>query len=146
MASDPVVKHAPAPDSRPIEAIIGTNIVKRAVYVAPVIIVGFGLFRGWEGAVAAAIGVAIVVGNFLLAGYLLSTAARISLGMYQAAALFGFVLRLGLITVTMLLIASLTDVDRLAMGVAAVIGYLALLSWEAVAVSRGAERDLQWTD
>ena len=31
---DPVVKHLPAPDPRPIEAIIGKNIAKRAVFVS----------------------------------------------------------------------------------------------------------------
>ena len=148
MASDvdPATKHAPAPDVRPVEAIIGRHVAARAVFVAPVLIVGFGLFRGWEGAVAAAIGVVIVVANFLLAGFMLSTAARISLSLYHAAALFGFVIRLGLITAVMLLIGAATDVDRLAMGVSVVISYLVLLSWEAVAVSRGAERELQWTD
>ncbi len=30
------------------------------------------------------------------------------------------------------------------MGVTAVVAYLALLSWEAWAVSRGAERELEW--
>lgn len=148
MASDvdPVIKHTPAPDTRPVEAIIGRHVAARAVFVAPVLIVGFGLFRGWEGAIAAAVGVAIVVVNFLVAGYVLSAAARISLSFYQAAVLFGFVIRLGLITAVMLAIGAVTDVDRLAMGVSAVIGYLVLLTWEALAVSRGAERELQWTD
>jgi hypothetical protein len=144
--TDPVVKHRPVPDQRPIEAIIGRNIAKRAVFVAPVLIVGFGLFRGWEGAIAAAVGVAIVAGNFVLGGYIMSTAARISLSLYHAAALFGFIIRLGLITASMLLIAAVTDIDRLAMGISVVVSYLVLLSWEAVAVTRGAERDIEWSN
>ena len=144
--TDPVVKHLPVPDQRPIEAIMGRNIAKRAVFVAPVLMVGFGLFRGWEGAVAAAVGVAIVAGNFVLGGYIMSTAARISLSLYHAAALFGFIIRLGLITASMLLIAAVTDIDRLAMGISVVVSYLVLLSWEAVAVTRGAERDIEWSN
>lgn len=144
--TDPVVKHLPVPDQRPIEAIMGRNIAKRAVFVAPVLMVGFGLFRGWEGAVAAAVGVAIVAGNFVLSGYIMSTAARISLSLYHAAALFGFIIRLGLITASMLLIAAVTDIDRLAMGISVVVSYLVLLSWEAVAVTRGAERDIEWSN
>jgi hypothetical protein len=143
---DPVVKHLPAPDPRPIEAIIGKNIAKRAVFVAPILMVVFGLFRGWEGAIAAAIGVAIVAGNFVLAGFIMSTAARLSLSLYHAAALFGFIIRLGLITVSMLLIAAVTDIDRLAMGISVVVSYLVLLSWEAVAITRGAERDIEWSN
>jgi hypothetical protein len=144
--SDPVVKHLPVPDQRPIEAIMGRNTAKRAVFVAPALMVGFGLFRGWEGAIAAAVGVAIVAGNFVLSGYIMSTAARISLSLYHAAALFGFIIRLGLITASMLLIAAVTDIDRLAMGVSVVVSYLVLLSWEAVAVTRGAERDIEWSN
>jgi hypothetical protein len=143
---DPVVKHLPVPDQRPIEAIIGRNTAKRAVFVAPVLMVGFGVFGGWEGAIGAAVGVAIVAGNFVLGGYIMSTAARISLSLYHAAALFGFIIRLGLITASMLLIAAVTDIDRLAMGISVVVSYLVLLSWEAVAVTRGAERDIEWSN
>ena len=144
--TDPVVKHLPVPDQRPIEAIMGRNTAKRAVFVAPALMLGFGLFRGWEGAIAAAVGVAIVAGNFVLSGYIMSTAARISLSLYHAAALFGFIIRLGLITASMLLIAAVTDIDRLAMGISVVVSYLVLLSWEAVAVTRGAERDIEWSN
>ena len=146
MASDPADRYVPAPDQRPIEAIIGTNIAKRAIIIAPILALVFGLLRGWEGAVAALIGAAIVVVNFVLGGYVLSYAARVSLSLYHAAALFGFFIRLGLITLSMLLIGGATDIDRLALGISVVVSYLVLLSWEAVAVLNGAERDLQWTD
>ncbi|MBT8202965.1 MAG: hypothetical protein KJO87_06645, partial [Acidimicrobiia bacterium] len=97
------------------------------------------------GAWAAGVGVAVVVGNFLLSGWALSIAARISLAFYQAAALFGFILRLILITVSLLVLGSLTELDRLALGLSVVIAYLVLLSWEAIAVARGKERELDWT-
>ena len=99
------------------------------------------------GAVVGAVlyGVAIVVGNFLLAGAMLSVAARISLGLYHAAALLGFILRLGLIAITMLAVAALIDVDRMALGITVVAAYLVLLSWEAVAMTKGSERELEWT-
>lgn len=128
-----------------VEVEIAKHTVRRAVIVGPVLVLVFGLWRGGGGAVAAAIGVLIVVGNFLLAGGILSVAARVSLGFYHAAALFGFVLRLALIAVTMLVVARLTDVDRLAMGVTVVAAYLVLLGWETVAVARGSERELEWS-
>jgi len=37
------------------------------------------------------------------------------------------------------------EVDRLAMGIAAIVSYLVLLSWEAVALSRGDEKELEWS-
>ncbi len=86
-----------------------------------------------------------MVGNFLLAGGMLSLAARISLGLYHAAALFGFFLRLGLVALTVLIINQLMELDRLALGVTVVVAYLVLLAWEAVAVAKGAERELEWT-
>ena len=128
-----------------VEAAIARHTVTRAVVVAPVLIALFGIVRGMSGGAAAAIGVAIVVGNFLLAGAMFSVAARISLGLYHAAALLGFFLRLGLIAVAMLLVARLVDVDRIALGITVVVSYLTLLAWEAVAVAKGEERELEWT-
>ena len=143
---DPEVMSSPSAETRPVEAIIGKNIAKRSLYVAPPLILVFGIIGGWLGAVSAALGVAIVVGNFLLGGYILATAARVSLTMYHAAALFGFFIRLGLITLTMVLIVSVADIDRVAMGVSVVVSYLVLLSLEAIAVANGAERELEWTN
>ncbi len=134
----------PAPGKVDVEAILARHTVRRAVWVGPPLVVLFGVLRGLDGAVAAAIGLVIVVVNFLVSGAALSGAARISLALYHAAALFGFLLRLVLISATMLVVAQAADVDRLAMGVAAVIAYLVLLSWEALAVARGAERELEW--
>ncbi len=136
----------PANPARPVdvEAIIARNTVRRAVFVGPPLVALFAALRGLDGAVGAVAGVAIVVANFLLAGLVLSAAARVSLGLYHAAALFGFLLRLVMVSVTMLAVARLADVDRVAMGVTAVAAYLVLLSWEAWAVAHGAERELEW--
>jgi hypothetical protein len=128
-----------------VEKVIAGHTARRAVVVGPVLVALFWATRGPDGAIAAAIGVAIVVANFLLAGAILSVAARISLGLYHAAALFGFLIRLGLIAATMLAVAALIEADRLAMGISVVAAYLSLLSWEAVAVAKGSERELEWT-
>jgi hypothetical protein len=68
------------------------------------------------------------------------------LSLYHAAALFGFFLRLGLIALAVLIISRLVELDRLAFGVTVVVAYLGLLTWEAIAVAKGAERELEWTD
>lgn len=134
-----------APGPRDIEAKIGMATARRALWVAPPIVAVFAIWRGGSGAIAALLGVAIVAANFVLAGLVLSKAAAISLKLYHAAALGGFLLRLALIMLVMLLIAQVIDVDRLAMGVAAVVSYLVLLSWETVAVSRGETKELEWS-
>jgi len=137
--------YEPAPGPVDIEAKLGMATARRALWVAPPLILIVALWRGGAGAAAAAIGVAIVAGNFALAGFLLSKAAVISLKLYHAAALGGFLLRLMLIMLVMLLIAQVVDVDRLAMGLSAVVSYLVLLSWETVAVARGETKELEWS-
>lgn len=129
----------------PVESILARHTVARAVFVAPVLVAIFWITRGWDGAWSSAIGVGIVVVNFVLAGAMLSISAKISLAVYHAAALFGFFLRLGLMVLTVLLIAQLVPIDRIAFGISAVVAYLVLLGWEAVAISKGRERNLDWT-
>lgn len=129
-----------------VEAKLAKNTARRALWVGPAVILVFWLVRGGDGALAAAIGVGAVVGNFLLSGWGLSVAARISPAAYHAAALFGFFVRFALLTVTIVLTLTLVpDLDRVAFAIATVVTYLVLLSWETVAVSRGSERDLEWT-
>ncbi|HEX6302237.1 MAG TPA: hypothetical protein VF148_17435 [Acidimicrobiia bacterium] len=129
----------------PVESILARHTVARAIYVAPVLIAVFWIIRGWNGGWSAALGVGLVVVNFLLAGAMLSISAKISLAVYHAAALFGFFLRLGLMVLTVLLIAQFLPIDRIAFGISAALAYLVLLSWEAAAVSKGRERNLDWT-
>jgi hypothetical protein len=142
---DEISRYEPIPQDVDVEAILGRHIAQRAVVVLPVLVAIFGLVRGWDGALAAAVGVVIVAANFWLAGLVLSRSARISLSLYHAAALFGFFLRLGLIMLAMFAIAQVFEIDRVALGISAVVSYLVLLSWEALAVAKGAERELEWT-
>lgn len=127
-----------------IEVVMARHTAMRAVVVGPILVAVFWVVRGADGALAALIGVLIVAGYFLLNGFMLAVAARISLGAYHAAALFGFFLRLGLIAVTMFSVAALIEVDRPALGITVVVAFLALVAWEAVAVATGRERELEW--
>lgn len=128
-----------------VESVVARRTVSRSVYVAPILIILFWLIGGWPGAWSAALGIGVVVANLLFSGAILSVSARISPTVYHAAALFGFFLRLGLITLTMILVARMVpDLDRLAFGLGAVIAYLGLLTWEALAVAKGRERSLDW--
>lgn len=128
-----------------IESRLAIHTVSRAVYVAPVLVAVFWLTRGFTGAWSSAIGVAVVVGNFLLAGAIFSISARMGLAAYHAGALLGFFLRLGLLTLTMLVIANLVPIDRLAFGLTAVVAYLVLIGAEALAVVKGKEKELEWS-
>ena len=133
------VEHGP-----PIEANLAKETVSRAIYIGPMLVLLFWLLSGWDGAWSAALGVVVVVVNFLLAGAILSISLRISLQAYHAAALIGFLLRLGLFVGAVYLIATLVEVDRIAFGISAVVSYIALLSWEAVSITRDREREPSW--
>lgn len=128
----------------PLEAILARQTVARAIYVAPLPVVVFALIGGWSGAWSALFGVAVVVANLLLFGWILSISSRISLKAYHAAALIGFFLRLGIFVALVLVVSATVPVDRVAFGITAVAVYLALLVLEAVAMSKGNERKPSW--
>ena len=142
---DPDAYKAPSPVNVPVEAKIALETIRRAVVLGPVIVVVAWALRGGLGAVSAAIGVAVVAGNFWLSGVVLSRAAARSMRAYHAAALLGFFVRLGLITLSMFLVAAVFEVDRPALGIAAVVAYLTLLTWEAWALGRSPGREFEWT-
>jgi len=135
----------PVPVASPVESILAGHIISRVLVVGPLIVIVAWLLSGPSAAWSAAIGVGIVVANFLLAGWLLSRAATVSLQAYHAVALFGFFIRMGFVALSMLAVAWLIDVDRRAMGLAVVTAFLALLVLEAVAIARGRRKDMEWS-
>ncbi|MCA1736098.1 MAG: hypothetical protein LC739_08295 [Actinobacteria bacterium] len=128
----------------PVEARLARNMVARSIYLVPLAFALGGLLRGLNGAWAALIGLAVVAGNLYLSGKLLSLAIRVSLTMYHAAALIGFVLRMALIAGTMFMVVRFVEIDRVAFGVSAVVCYMVLVTLEAISVMRDRERNLDW--
>jgi hypothetical protein len=122
-------------EQRPVELDMAKSTVRRSVVVGPIIVALAAPIWGWDGAWSAALGVAIVVGYYLVTGMFLAMAARISFAAYYAGALLGFIVRLGLIAATMYLLASILPVDRVALGVSVVVAYLALLVLEVKALA-----------
>lgn len=114
---------------------LARDIAKRAVLVAPAVILACGAIWGADGALSAAYATAIIALNFLLAAWMLSTAARISYGLLMGAALFGFLLRLGLVSAAVLLVKDAAWVEPLALGLTLVVAHLGLLFWELRYVS-----------
>ena len=73
--------------------------------------------------------------NFALAAALLSWTARISLGLMMGAALFGYLLRLGLVFLAVWLVVDQPWVDVVPLGLTLIITHLGLLAWELRYVS-----------
>lgn len=128
-----------------VELRMMVSTVRRGVVVGPVVVLIAWAVAGGPGALAAALGVAAVVLNFLLSGWMLATAARISLGAYHAAALFGFVVRFGILIAIVLVALQFVDLNRPVFAIATVGTYFALLILQVSSVSRGKERELEWT-
>lgn len=119
----------------PVELDVAKSAVRRLMVVGPALLIVFGVWRGLNGLIGSALGLAIVAFYYLVSGAMLSAAARISLGAYHAAALIGFFIRMALITASMFALAAAFELDRLALGFTVVAAYLALLGWEAAAIS-----------
>lgn len=117
------------------EAEIIRDLVRRGLYATPVaLLVGF---IGWrlDGLVSVAIALALVLVNFAAAASLQAWAARISYGLVAGVAMFGFLIRLALISAVVLLIGDQPWVAPVPLGLTLVVGHLGLLFWESRFVS-----------
>ena len=117
-------------DGEAVEVKVTTDMVKRGLVVAPVIVAICALIWGSNGAWSAAYGIAIVLCNFLLSALLISTTAKISLGLMMGATLFGYLIRLGLIMLAVLLVKDASWISLPALGATIIVTHLGLLVWE----------------
>lgn len=117
------------------EAQVAKDMIRRALPVAPVLIGICGAMWSADGAISSAYAIAIVLANFALSAALLAYTARISLAMLMGAALFGFLLRLGLIFLAVLLVRDASWMHLGALGATLVVTHLGLLFWELRYVS-----------
>jgi hypothetical protein len=109
---------------------VAVDIAKHGVIIAPAIVLVAGLVRGWDGAASAAVAIGIVVCNFLAAAWIMSRAARGGPGAVAGAALGGYVVRLAVIFVALLLLKDLSWIDLPTLGIVLVGTHLGLLFWE----------------
>lgn len=119
----------------PPEIELAFDMVKRAVPVAPVLIIVSGLVWGFGGALSCAIGLAVVLVNFVLAAGMLAGAARISVTMLMAATLGGFFVRMGLIAGVIFAVKGTSWVAMFPLLFTILVAHLGLLLWETRFVS-----------
>mgnify|MGYP001765367805 CR=1 FL=1 len=112
------------------EVSVTKDMIKRGLIVAPLIIAVCGFIWGMNGAYSAAYGIAIVLVNFGLAAGLVAVTARISLGLMMGAVLFGYLVRLGLILLAVLLVKDAGWISLPALGATIIVTHLGLLVWE----------------
>ncbi len=117
-------------DGEPVEVRVSTDMVKRGLLTAPVVIGVAGLVWGSAGAWSAAYAIALVLVNFALSAALIAWSAKISLGLMMGVTLFGYLLRLGLIMLAVLLVKDAGWISLPALGATIIVTHLGLLVWE----------------
>ena len=118
-------------DAQPeVEREIANDLVKRAAMIAPVVVLVAGLIDGWSGAASAAIALLIVSVNFLIAAGSMSWAAKISPAAVGGVAAGGYVVRLGLILVALVLLRHVSWISMPWLGVTLGGAHVGLLFWE----------------
>jgi hypothetical protein len=117
-------------DGEPVEVKVSADMVKRGLLAAPVLIGICALVWGAEGAWSAAFAIGLVLVNFLLSAMLIAYTAKISLGLMMGATLFGYLIRLGLISVAVVLVRDASWISLPALGATIIVTHLGLLVWE----------------
>jgi hypothetical protein len=117
-------------DGDAVEVTISRDIVKRGLIVAPVLVGVAYLIWGTDGAASAALAIGLVLVNFALSAALIASTAKISLALMMGATLFGYLIRLGLITVAVLLVRDAAWISLPALGATIIVTHLGLLIWE----------------
>lgn len=126
----------PLPDA-PVshEGLIARHMARHALIAAPAVIVVVGALRGADGALSAAIGLALCAANFLVSARILGWAVQRSAGAIYGAIFGGFVLRLAVLTVIVLALEPVTFIDIPVLVLTLAIAHLGLLMWETHSVS-----------
>ena len=115
----------PAPEVK-----VTKDMVRRGLVVAPLLIALCGFIWGMDGALSSAYAVALVLVNFGLAAGIVASTARISLGLMMGGGLFGYLIRLGLIFLAVLLVKDAGWISLPALGTTIIVTHLGLLLWE----------------
>ena len=121
--------------AEPVEGQVAGDMIRRAVFVAPAVVVVAGLVWGGDGAMSAAYGLGLVLANFALSAASLVWAGRRSVTLLMGVALFGYLVRLALVAVAVLAVKDQAWVDLVPLGLTIVVTHLGLLFWETSHVS-----------
>ncbi|MDQ3354217.1 MAG: ATP synthase subunit I [Actinomycetota bacterium] len=134
-STPPTPTPAGAPPGPAPETEIARDLARRAIPLAPVLVVASALVWGIDGALSSAYAVALVLANFLVAAALMAWAARISVAMLMGTVLAGYILRLAALTLAVVAVRDSAWVELVPLGLTLLITHLGLLVWEARHVS-----------
>ncbi|MBA2283351.1 MAG: ATP synthase subunit I [Actinomycetota bacterium] len=118
-----------------VEKAIAFDMLRRSVWLVPFVLIAATLIWGADGASSSAVAVGLVLVNLVLSALALSWAANVSLNAIMAVALGGFAVRMGLVTLVIVLVKDEPWIDLVALGVSVLVTHLGLLFWELRYVS-----------
>ena len=119
----------------PVERNIVVDMVRRSLPLLAVIVIGGAVFWGRNGALSSGFSVVLVLANFALSAALLGWGARNAPTVLMAVVLFGYIGRLALLTVAVLLVHNQSWVEIVPLGLSIIFTHLGLLFWEMRYVS-----------
>jgi hypothetical protein len=123
------------PDADGIETRIARDLARHGLIAAPIVIIGAGIWRGPEAALAVGLALGLVILNFLMSAALLGWAARISPDMLMGVALGGFLIKVIVLFVVGTVVEQFDFVDFPVFVVTLLVAHLGLLAWETRSVS-----------
>ena len=135
---------SPVASDNPIELRLARSAAGFLLVLGGPVIAGAFLAAGLAGALSAAIGAAVVIGMFLMAGALMSYAARVSPAALMAAVLGGYVLRLVIYALLIVLLRPVEWLSGPTLAISTAVLLVEVLMWEVRLVSRTPE--LFWVD
>ena len=124
----------PQHNDEPEKGIV-VDMLRRGLKIVPAWLLISLLIWGVDGALSAAYGVALIFANFLTAALFLTWAARISPSALMFAALFGFLVRLGALTIAVIAVSKISFFAPVPLGITIIVSHLGLLVWETRYVS-----------
>ncbi len=116
----------PQHNDEPEKGIV-VDMLRRGIKIVPAWLLISLLVWGVDGALSAAYGVALIFANFLTASLFLTWAARISPAALMFAALFGFIFRLGALTVAVIAVSKISFFAPVPLGITIIVSHLGLL-------------------
>jgi hypothetical protein len=122
-------------DGPAVEQQVAWDMIRRALPVAPVLMLIAGLIWGIDGALSSGYAIVVVLANFALSAAILTATARIGLAVMMAGVLAGYLVRLALVTIAVLAVIHQSWVVVLPLAFTLMITHLGLLLWETRYVS-----------
>jgi hypothetical protein len=123
------------PSPRAPEVQVAADLARRALPIAPALIVAGAIGWGAEGALSAAVAIVIVLVNFLAAAGLIAWGAGRSAAALMGAVLGGYVLRLAVVLAALFAIQDASWIERAPLFATLLITHVGLLIWETRYVS-----------